>query len=62
MYIAPLRPRRGADRAAMPSQAPHAIANAMLLLLVTLATAYSLGLAVDDSGFLPVGRPSISSR
>ncbi|HVO16094.1 MAG TPA: hypothetical protein VMV26_12815 [Alphaproteobacteria bacterium] len=66
MYINPLRPRRGdksgSDRDALPSQAPHAIANAMLLLLVTMLTAYSLGMAVDDSGFLPVGRPAISSR
>jgi hypothetical protein len=65
MYINPLRPRRdenGTDRKTLPSQAPHAAANAMLLLLVTMATAYSLGLAVDDSGFLPVGRPAIASR
>ena len=54
MYLYPLKPRRGGDastRDAHPIDAPHSSRYAALLLVVTLATAYSLGLTINDSGF-----------
>jgi hypothetical protein len=64
MYGTLLQPRRGetpgTGATALPSKARHPVAHTVLLLLVTMMTAYALGLAADDGALLPAGRPAIA--